>query len=433
MHRTLPIALAVAALAAVPATGQAATRYATPSGFGKQCTTALPCPVAEAITGAAQHDEVVVAPGDYTVSDSLNAPNNLDIHGAVGQARPRLMFTHPTHYGLYLGAGTRLRHVEVDGHHNTLSVHSAEADQVIVRGDGDLSSVVAEIQGSTLRNSLVVGTGQQEVAVGNSTNGGINSSVLRNVTAIAPANYGVAIQAHGDNNGGVATIQAHNTIARGGPGGEGLEAYSTNGGMAHVVASSSDFATSTVVNDGSVTNPGEDGNLTAAPLFADPASGDFRERAGSPTIDAGEDDAGNGGADIDGAARQQGRTDIGANELMAPPAPSALGAAGSSGGSRGDGAGSADRVAPRLSGVAFSHRRLSFRVSEKAIVRITLGRRGKARAGRTRTLVRTAKAGRNRIRLAGRLARGSYRVTIQARDAAGNRSARRTLLVRVTR
>jgi hypothetical protein len=54
----------------------------------------------------------------------------------------------------------------------------------------------------------------------------------------------------------------------------------------------------------------------------DATHGDFYEAAGSPTIDAGVDDAPNGMADFDGDPRTAGvRTDIGPDELVAPGVP----------------------------------------------------------------------------------------------------------------
>lgn len=78
-----------------------------------------------------------------------------------------------------------------------------------------------------------------------------------------------------------------------------------------------------------------------------------------------------------------------------------------------------DLVAPKLTKVRLSkdHRRVLFTVSERAKVRVT---------AHGRTIVRTVAAGRRSIRIA-RVRRGTVRV--RAFDAAGNRSALRTLRV----
>jgi hypothetical protein len=61
------------------------------------------------------------------------------------------------------------------------------------------------------------------------------------------------------------------------------------------------------------------GNQTAPPLFVDAAGGNYREAAGSPTIDAGTAE-GVSAADLDGNPRALGAApDIGAFELVPPP------------------------------------------------------------------------------------------------------------------
>jgi hypothetical protein len=56
-------------------------------------------------------------------------------------------------------------------------------------------------------------------------------------------------------------------------------------------------------------------NQTAAPVFVDATAGDFHEVSGSPTVDAGVNDAANGTTDLDGNPRTvNGATDIGAYE-----------------------------------------------------------------------------------------------------------------------
>jgi len=58
------------------------------------------------------------------------------------------------------------------------------------------------------------------------------------------------------------------------------------------------------------------------PILVDPVSGDFRQRAGSPTIDAGSPDAFTGAFDIDGEPRTMGAAiDIGGDEFSPPPPP----------------------------------------------------------------------------------------------------------------
>ena len=81
----------------------------------------------------------------------------------------------------------------------------------------------------------------------------------------------------------------------------------------------------------------------------------------------------------------------------------------------------ADTLVPTISRIAFRNRRLRFRLSEPATVRVAIRRR--------RALTRTGRAGLNRLRV--RLRPGAYRARLTAVDAAGNRSAAKTIRFRV--
>lgn len=95
----------------------------------------------------------------------------------------------------------------------------------------------------------------------------------------------------------------------------------------------------------------------------------------------------------------------------------------------------ADRVAPTLTARLVRRRvrsrvkpALTFRTSEAATLTITVRRAGR----RPATVTRRVKAGSGRVTL-GRRARGRYRVTVVATDAAGNRSKAVTTTLVVTR
>jgi hypothetical protein len=111
-----------------------------------------------------------------------------------------------------------------------------------------------------------------------------------------------------------------NSIAAGG----GADIRTSNGleGPGNVVVANSNFDTAKEEIGTEVVNAG--GNQTAPPLFVDAANGDYREAAGSPTIDAGVADPLIGGLDLGGGPRTVGpRPDIGAYETTnpLPPAP----------------------------------------------------------------------------------------------------------------
>lgn len=93
-----------------------------------------------------------------------------------------------------------------------------------------------------------------------------------------------------------------------------------------------------------------------------------------------------------------------------------------------------DQIAPRLSGVAVSSRRVRFTLSEPARVTLRFAPLQKRAAKRSPlTLVVDGKAGINRVRFAGRisarkqLSPGRYKLTVSAVDAAGNRSQGRVV------
>jgi secreted trypsin-like serine protease len=110
---------------------------------------------------------------------------------------------------------------------------------------------------------------------------------------------------------------------------------------------------------------------------------------------------------------------------------------------------SPDRTPPQLASLALSRTRvrtsatLSFRLSEAAVVTITVQRGHTVRRHTTWTslrpsLIAKGKVGANRVtfkpRVAGRvLAAGAYRVSVQAADVAGNRSAAKTVAFTVVK
>jgi hypothetical protein len=198
------------------------------------------------------------------------------------------------------------------------------------------------------------------------------------------------------------------------------------------------------------------GNQSADPRFVNPGAGDFHLRAGSPAIDAGAAQAQALALDLDGRPRAQGAAiDLGAYET-----PGAI--AGGPGGSGSGASGARDTKAPVLGRLSLLHAR--FRVGARATAittttseagRITIavqqrlaGRRSHGRCvtrapkkaprctrwvQRGPTLTRRVAApGRVTIVFNGhigtrRLSPGRYRFVVTATDAAGNRSAARTV------
>jgi hypothetical protein len=317
----------VAALLAAASTALAASaatqRYASPNGLG-DCSAASPCSITEAVQNASAGDEVIVTPGDYSLTATLDDPAPITIHGVAGQPRPRLQFSGPVQQGLLLNSGSTVRYLELrqTSSGGTLIASSGSVvDQVVAEGSAGAATAV-KIQSATIRNSVVVSPAPSGTAIETITNGGPSTSTYRNVTAIATGSGGAAIEAEALGAAGKATINLVNVIAKGGPLGASLSMQTDNSGAsATITASHTNWAN--YLTAGTNTNYVNLGGNQGTPAsFANPA-GDYRQAPGSVTIDAGlDDDPANGAFDVDGDPRQIGTTDIGADEFfVAPPPP----------------------------------------------------------------------------------------------------------------
>jgi hypothetical protein len=237
---------------------------------------------------------------------------------------------------------------------------------------------------------------------------------IRNVTAIASGTGSFGI-----GNVGAATT-ARNVIARG-------DATDLQVGGGTMTVDHSNFRTQSGIADGGA-------NQNADPQFVNAAAGNFRLAPTSPAIDAGLADDVLSATDRDGASRfQLAAPDIGAYEAATKGAPQP-----------GDPA--ADVTAPGLSALRASGKRrgaakASFTLGEAATVTVKLQRAkaGKRKGGRcvkptrklrkakscTRllsvaTAVKTLPAGAATVKLGRKLTAGRYRISVVARDAAGN-------------
>ncbi len=142
---------------------------------------------------------------------------------------------------------------------------------------------------------------------------------LRNSTVIGgPLGEGLAAYT---NTSVSLSITATNSIIRGGGGLlSDIQTSTVSGGSVSVVLEHSNYATAETSGGGTVTPAGSGTNQTGAPMFVNPAAGDYREAAGSPTINAGVSSVVNGATDLDGNLRTiGGATDIGAYEFVTAP------------------------------------------------------------------------------------------------------------------
>ena len=315
--RRLPLIaglLSAVAVAAVPSAASAAQRYASPAGGGIGCTPEKPCSLKSAIGVAQLDDEVILNPGKYPLTETVEDPARITIRGVAGQPRPRLLFSGASQQGLRLMNGSLLRDVEIDQAEaaDTLTTSGARVDRVVLKGSASTSCAIF-LKDALVRDSVVV-SGMNPICA--SPDGPTNTSSLRNLTVIAtePGSPAINLYAAGD-----VTFNLTNVIAQGGPGGPTLLVASDGlGGHGTISATHSNFA--------SVHKQGFDiqfvdggGNQQVPPTFVNAAAGDYRQALGSVTIDSGLNEPLNGAFDVDGELRRIATTDIGAHEFVPVP------------------------------------------------------------------------------------------------------------------
>ena len=316
--RTLVSAAIIMALVAAPA-AHAATRYASPTGGGATCDETAPCALADALSSAAAGDEVIVASGDYAIATTLRATVAVTVHGVRGEPRPRLVgdasLAGDT---LSLSSGATARHLEIQASGPSgaaLRLYGATGeDLVLVSSSGGAAAILRVSDGGTLlRDTLArcLGCTEGAIAFNGDTYG---TAAAVGVTAVAT---GAASAIKSSLQDGTATVVNAATSSG------GADIKASTGPKVRVTFSAFRPETSNGVSDG--------GGNVGAPVFADPAAGDYHAAFGSPTIDAGVADSRAGAFDLDGNPRSSGAApDIGAYEATG----AALGPAGTLGATR---------------------------------------------------------------------------------------------------
>jgi hypothetical protein len=302
----------------------AETRYAAPSGTGTACTQASPCGVETAVEIVAQNgDEVVLATGDYNIGGELFVDRAINVHGAAGQPRPRILSSGGSDAVDVRNPSARVADlaIEYSGSLNGLFLLQGTAERVVVHNTSSGLSVCGTYRDAVLRDSVCWSAAASRAAIGVSSGGAdVHTPRLRNVTAIATGANSLGVEVN-TNSGAQAELRGKNVIARGALADLWAEADSSSSAL--IALDHSNFVTSTTAGSGTGASiTGSPTNQNAAPLFANAAVGDFHQLAGSPTIDAGTTDSLLGTLDIDGQARNQGAApDIGADEfnLLPPP------------------------------------------------------------------------------------------------------------------
>jgi hypothetical protein len=318
------IGVFLTALALAPA-AQAAQRYAAPAGSGAECTQAKPCSLSEALTKAKANDEVIVTSGSYTAPSTLALSPEATgayVHGDFGGPRPTITGSFA---GPVLGMNvtkSRVSHLDLANNSNfgtgLICGTEGTAERVKATAKGMNAIGVQVIDSCLLRDSVIRSEGESSAAVMGFGNIGAGSGAARNLTAIATGPNSDGLRSSGSIGPvGPYTMVVRNSIVSG----DGYDLQSSYNGF---TAGNIDVAYSNfdlVKQDSSTTITQGPGNQTAAPLFVDRGAGDYREAAGSPTIDGGTTE-GIPATDFDGNSRSLGAApDLGAYEFVPPPVP----------------------------------------------------------------------------------------------------------------
>jgi Ca2+-binding RTX toxin-like protein len=305
------------ALLVTVSSAAAAQRFAAPTGSGAGCTSAAPCSIETAFSGAIDGDEIILSTGEYgPVSSILSLPSNGSAHGVQGQPAPRIHFASGNY--LLLTPASRASYLQVDGVTPAplqVDQPDAVADQVLSQASGNGACIVfGRLIDSVCWTSAPGYPAFEAVANGNF------SPTLRNVTleATGADGTGLSIRAGGS---GTLAASATNVIVHG-AGTRDLDIEATLPAHATLAIDHSNYLNP--FQSGTGAQITQTNQQTAAPLFVNPATGDFHQATGSPTIDAGVAADLMGSADIDGDARTIGAApDIGADEFVPGPTTSA--------------------------------------------------------------------------------------------------------------
>jgi hypothetical protein len=286
------LAMAAAVCLALPlAAAAATTRYASPTGTGPSpCLATAPCPINRAVSvaeGLLDGDTVLLAPGTYHPTASVEVPA-ITIAGEAGKPAPLIEATG--NFGLYLQEGSFAHDIRIHSPSGTTIGLVAELGSVVERiestGEANMACVLGE---ATIRDSLCealpsLGGGTGVFSFISSPSPLTQVSNLSNVTAIG-GGEGIVAAANQES---TVVVNATNTIASGGSLDVAVRSFATTAPV-EVTLSHSNFEEFELEGtEASITEPTENGNQEAAPVFVNEAAGDYREAEGSPTRLAGD-------------------------------------------------------------------------------------------------------------------------------------------------
>ena len=229
---------------------------------------------------------------------------------------------------LYLGGKSTLTHIELSNTYADAPVAlycypGSLVERVVASASGKGSTGATMHSECVIRDSLLTSSGENSVALngvgffmGNQHGSAVNDTII----ASGPGSVGARSYWLPGGPGEVGTFEliVQDAIAQGNA--ADLEATTTATSLGLITVSNSNFDSKKESPGATVTNAG--GNQSAAPLFVNAEGGNYREAAGSPTIDAGSANPLAGTLDLADNARTQGAAiDIGAYELVPPPIP----------------------------------------------------------------------------------------------------------------
>jgi hypothetical protein len=325
LRRWIVRAVVLAGAVVVFSPGEAlasSTYYVAPTGSSAQpCTQAVPCSFsywfASVEPGLGSGDVTILEGNDGTygsagtpITSRIDVPGGATLEGDPTQARP-VIYSDANFAGIDV----------VDGALTDVELHYSGTYQGLLETGGVITRVIVDAtatngrtcglgDGTTITDSVFAGV---EGAYG--SGGGATLDVtLRNDTI-----YGSTGALIINSSATAVQFTISNTIIHSASGPD-ITAEQPSSGSVAVTLDHSDYATTDATGSATITAPGTGTNLTAAPSFVNLAADDFHEASGSPTIDAGTDNAANGPIDLDANPRQIGaHTDIGAFEFLIAP------------------------------------------------------------------------------------------------------------------
>jgi hypothetical protein len=319
---TLILALAFAADA------NATTWFAAPDGDGPApCHVTDPCEIHDAVGDAPAGSRVAALAGIYELTSVLHVADAIALQGpwsgppAVmvgdGDSGPAIRAT---------GAGTRATNLTIEQSSYGTGIeigNGALGDRLRATTSGS-GAACAPVLGGLLRDSLCISHGGGNGILVDEDDGAAGVAEVTNVTAVSFGDGGTAaallVRAQGGAN---IDVNATNVIAVSQGDAPDVAAGALIGSSsAHLVLASSNYGEpANAGGDTTITPPGTNGNQTAEPVFIDSAGGDYAEAPSSPTIDAGTASAPSLGLlDLVRIARIRGSApDIGAYEYVPPP------------------------------------------------------------------------------------------------------------------